>query len=142
MEMVHNAHVSYYPRAGFFRVGRRMYSARNMTFMGRHFWPFLVDSHSRPGAVVILRDSVCNAFFVALRGPDQRNQFNAVQFYICPTVAGLTPITHVWRIQRAVRGWLRERRALATMMAWHVRLGEASALVTLPCDVMRQHILV
>jgi hypothetical protein len=115
-----------------------------MRFMGRHFWPFLVDSHSRPGAMYISGDPVLHAFFIVLRGLDQRNLFNGVQFYSCSTVSGLTPMTHVWRIQRAMRGWLRrrwEKRALAIMMAWHVRLGGASALVTLPCDVMRQNIL-
>jgi len=146
LKMLHHADVSYYPNAGFFRVGRRLYSARSMNSMGYHFWLYLVETASYPGIMSLYSDSKLHAYFMLLRAPPgQDDEICGVQFYIRATLSGLMPIVHVWRIQRAMRGWLRrrwEKRALATMMAWHVRLGDSSVMASLPSDVIRQDILV
>ena len=46
---------------------------------------------------------------------------------------------HLWRLQRAVRAFLRrrmEQRALAVAMGVHARLGRSSAMADLPADVL------
>ena len=66
-------------------------------------------------------------------------------FPVTAFLNGGTPIVHVWRMQRAVRRWLRrkwEERALAVMMVSHVRLGALSDLALLPSDVIHQNVLV
>jgi hypothetical protein len=59
---------------------------------------------------------------------------------IPPVLRGVTPIVHLWRIQRAVRNFLARRyqaRTLALMMGLHERLGDLSLISTLPEDVLR-----
>ena len=57
------------------------------------------------------------------------------------TVGEITPIVHVWRIQRAARRYIRRRleeRALAVAMSAHQRLGADSGLLAeIPCDIFR-----
>jgi hypothetical protein len=46
---------------------------------------------------------------------------------------------YVWRIQRAMRAFLRRRsvaRAVAVAMAWHARLGSVALLAVLPTEMV------
>ena len=128
-----------YPKSGTFKVGRALYSARQFTRLGRHFWEIFVygqESQPKVKAMPAYGNYVVSAWM----------QHMGMAFIIDPTVLGVRPVVHVWRIQRALRkGWLarrREQRTLALMMAWHPRLGSSSLLPCLPYDLLRCKILV
>ena len=59
--------------------------------------------------------------------------------YLCPTIPGVYLAIHVWRVQRAIRCYLRKRfeqRALAMVMGLHTRLGQECAFACLPADLV------
>ena len=59
--------------------------------------------------------------------------------HLRPTIQGVFPAVRVWRVQRAIRCFLRwryEQRALAMAMGLHARLGQGCVFACLPSDVL------
>ena len=126
-----NTGTAFYPKSGTFRVGRGLFSARHHTRLGRHFWEIFVygqESQPKVKAMPEYRNYVVSVWM----------QHMGMAFIIDATVlSGVRPMVYVWRIQRAARRKRREERALAVMMAWHPRLGQASPLLlSLPYDLL------
>ena len=140
--MAHFGDASLYTQCGFFRKGRRLFCVQKTSaLVGRHFWATLLRSDvDNFGA-----DSECKMFFLFMRyRPPAPEPSRCWAFPIPAFLHGVTPIVHVWRMQRAVRRWLRrkwEERALAVMMVSHVRLGALSGLALVPSDVIRLNVL-
>ena len=66
--------------------------------------------------------------------------------YFCVKRDFKTPpvIVHVWRIQRALRGYLKRRqraKQLAVLMGLHSRLGGQSLIACMPVDVLVMKVL-
>jgi hypothetical protein len=138
--MAHFGDASHYPRSGFFRKGRRLFCVQKTpALVGRHFWATLLRSD------VDNFGTVSNMYLLFMRyRPPAPEPSHGWAFPITAFLNGATPIVHVWRIQRAVRQWLRrkwEERALAVMMMSHVRLGALSGLALVPSDVIRLNVI-
>ena len=130
--MMHAGDVSFYPKAGMFRLGRSLCSARNNNKFDDRFWrklatssPFLAFRHGRYIQYRLLKT-------VHALGLE-------ASVIITPTIGVVTPVVHVWRIQRAVRRFLKlrlEQKAFALTMCYHGRLGSKCAIACLPPDVL------
>ena len=144
--MAHIGDASLYAQCGFFRKGRRLFCVQKTpAWLGRHFWATLLRSDvDNFGPCLHVTMSTMYLLFMRYRPPAPEPS-RCWAFPIPAFLHGVTPIVHVWRIQRAVRQWLRrkwEERALAVMMVSHVRLGALSGLALLPSDVIHQNVLV
>ena len=130
--MMHNGDVSFYPKAGMFRLGRSLCNARNNQYDDR-FWRELATSSPllafRRGRYIHYR------LLKIVHAPGLE-----ASVIITPTIGAITPVVHVWRIQRAVRRFLKlrlEQKAFAVTMCYHKRLGSGScAIACLPPDVL------
>jgi hypothetical protein len=140
--MIHAGNTSYYPKAGMFREGRRMYSVPTLPYSD---WRLYVERGARvlvtriSGGPAETRDSMWT-----LVRTSYSDGWPAIQ-HVRPTLQGIFPAIHVWRIQRVVRLFLRkqyEQRALALAMGLHARLGgQLCAYACLPADLLRHVIL-
>ena len=129
-EIIHGADASFYPKAGCFRMGKILYSARSCySWFGRHMWEILIHN---PGGV---RQSCVYHSYHSINV----RVGTGISFYFMPTINGLLPSVHIRRIQRAMRMFLQrkfEQRALAMTMGLHGRLGVTSCLSGLPEDIV------
>ena len=133
--MIHAGDVTYYPEAGMFRLGRSFCKAQNNNKYDDLFWREFVTSSPlmtyRRGRYVHYR------LLKTAHTPDLK-----ALVFVTPTVGAITPVVHVWRIQRAVRRFLQTRfeqqRTLALAMCYHKRLGSESAIACLPEDILLQ----
>jgi hypothetical protein len=147
--MILGIDASYYPRACFLRIGRRLFNVRMIdNISGQHFWEAVVHAPSFP--------TMSRSLYT---GGLTR------EYHLCLAVtSGITPTTpygvrsglsttidrfvpdfpasltvYVWRIQRAMRAFLRRRRvarAVAVAMGWHERLGSVALLAGLPTELV------
>ena len=138
LKIFHSKDASYYPKAGFFRIGRKLYNGRRVG-AGRHFWEGFISNH----AWVIKA-------FVRFCGEHQFCLYAAIQnrevvmdviMTVNAMINRLPPVMHVWRIQRQMRRFLQckaeiEQRRLTALMALHPRLGCQSRVACLPEDVL------
>jgi hypothetical protein len=145
--MIHGTDATLYPKAGCFRVGRSLYNTRLFyNSFGRHFWDLFIGNPAGICRRTVYLYSKHSIYYAALAIVQDGgvNRRVAVCFPIDPTIGGVMPVVSVWRIQRAVRGFLRHKfnqRALAVMMGLHSRLGCQCSLSCLPADVVSKNIL-
>jgi hypothetical protein len=129
--MIHNKNVSYYPKAGMFREGRKMYSVRHFGLSDAMWYEMMARS---PEILYIENRGGNGVWITLLRYYYGSDWIGYVQFQ------NIYPVIHVWRVQRAVRLFLRkqyEQRALALAMGQHARLGgELCAYACLPADLL------
>ncbi len=153
LKAVHHGELAYYPQAGWLRVGRRLFRLRWIGRHGQHFWDCLVRLLAVVG-VVKTRGS-CNTCYISCvipreLDPNEREIWAGVDFlsfsgwpWLGTDHGGmfLSPIVLIWRIQRAVRQFLKrnfEKRALAWMMGSHARLSCGTAgTADIPADISR-----
>jgi hypothetical protein len=131
---------TYYPKAGCLRFHRRLYNVRSFCdCFGKHFWEMLVSKRGDGGDITILPWARHRIVYLAIVRVDDGTAGMMVP--MLSTVGKITPIVHVWRIQRAARRYIRRRleeRALAVAMSVHRRLGADSGLLAeIPCDIFR-----
>ena len=138
LEMLHHEDASYYPKAGCFRIGRKLYNARWIG-AGRHYWKQFILT---PNWVVksSFKVGVQHQFRfhgIIVSGAKTLNVIMPVKAMLY----NLPPVMHIWRIQRQIRRFLAHKlnlnnRLVAVMMALHPLLGCQSPLC-LPEDVLR-----
>ena len=135
--MIHAGDVTYYPKAGMFKHGRMFCSARHRGYdvgFWREFFMLSPQMTIRTGVYVYNEDIPTWKKLKAVQAPGDPSYIP-----VCQTIGGITPVVHVWRIQRAVRRFLQsrfEQRTQALAMCFHERLGSASALACLTPDVL------
>jgi len=129
--MIHTGNTSYYPKAGMFRQGGRLYRVRHLGLSDAMWYEMMARS---PELLYIENRGGDAVWITLLRyyyGPDWIGYVQLQNIY---------PAIHVWRVQRAVRLFLRkqyEQRALALAMGQHARLGgELCAYACLPADLL------
>ena len=131
---------AFYPKAGMYRMGRYMFKVRMQMHMGEHFWHWLV--HKPPGvrSVVAFPHTEYHNYTIAMiLDPfpcSTSGTFRTVMMNVDTLILGISIPVLVWRIQRAIRRFLRERldaKLLALAMASHARLGVGSPW--LPTDL-------
>ena len=130
MSMTHVRDTSYYPKAGMFREGRRMYSVRPLK-LSDSVWCGYVER----GAKIIITHTREFLFESIVITSDVFDGQSLLRF-VNPTLQGVYLAIHVWRIQRATRRFLSARRALAMAMGLHARLGQQCAFACLPADLL------
>ena len=141
--MIHAGNTSYYPKAGMFREGRGMYSVFPRTLPDSN-WRLYVERGAR---VLISRNEFIpvdgDSIWTIVR-TSYSDGWPTLQ-HVRPTLRGIYLAIHIWRIQRAMRRFLRwkfEQRALALAMGQHARLGgQLCAYACLPADLLRHVIL-
>ena len=132
-EMIHGIDATFYPKAGCFRLGKSLYSARvYFETFGRHMWEIFIHNPAGVSQRYLYRSSrrfnYHGVAFYMIGG-------TGVGFYFLSTINGLMPSVHIRRIQRAMRMFLQrkyEQRALAMMMGLYERLGDNSRVSGLP----------
>jgi hypothetical protein len=137
--MMHNGDVSLYPKAGLFRLGRTLYNVRNVSISDSQWYGFLLGGPkivwTMPSWSVVPVDGDC--VWILLRVYFAQNEPGII--HLRPTIKGVFPAIHVWRIQRVIRRFLRrcfERRALAMVMGLHERLGQECVFASLSEDLV------
>lgn len=143
--MIHGAENTIYPKAGLFRTGRCLYDIR-VLLKGvgmRYFEPFVANPCDRIVGVMnrVLREECWIYTYIGREAGDEQHRT-----YFCVKRDLQTPpvVVHVWRIQRAIRGYLERRRRprrLAVLMGLHSRLGRECLLARVPVDVVEMNIL-
>ena len=133
--------MTYYPKAGCLRFHRKLYNVRSFCdCFGKHFWETLVSRRGDGTKITMLPWPRHHTTYLAIRVRVQADT-TGMMVPMLSTVGEITPIVHVWRIQRAARRYIRRRveeRALAAAMAAHPRLGANSGLLgEIPCDIFR-----
>ena len=133
--------MTYYPKAGCLRFHRKLYNVRSFCdCFGKHFWETLVSRRGDGTKITMLLWPRHHTTYLAIRVRVQADT-TGMMVPMLSTVGEITPIVHVWRIQRAARRYIRRRveeRALAAAMAAHPRLGANSGLLAeIPCDIFR-----
>jgi hypothetical protein len=130
--MMHSETASVYPKAGCLRIGRSLYSIRGLyTAVGKHLWGRLICNDAQPHTQRYFMNNQLYVGFNMGEGMCRCLKMDT-------TIAGVTPVVHVWRIQRAIRRTVQQRaeeRALALSMGLHARLGSHSQMAELPADV-------
>lgn len=117
---------TFYPRSACLRLGRCLFSVRDIAHFGLHFWHDLVYH---------------KALFVH-RGPHALQptlrMFSSSSYTMALPIKPV-PAIHVWRIQRAFRqAAARRMLTVALLMALHPRLGaESHPLNALPEALVR-----
>ena len=116
---------TFYPRSACLRLGRSLFSVRDIAHFGLHFWHDLVYHTDR-------------AFFLVHRGPHALQPTLRLCYNLALPIEWV-PAIHVWRIQRAFRqAAARRMRTVALLMALHPRLGaESHPLNALPEALLR-----
>lgn len=144
--IINGANASYYPRAGCFRFGRQMVTARQYDRMlGQHMMERIVHAPQNSCTRSIFIDHDEHAMFLSIRVQSralERDLMIGLHLPVYPRQSEGTAsfAVHIWRIQRAIRAYLHrknEARALAVSMGWHERLGRNSFFAGIPEDVMR-----
>ena len=126
---------TFYAKAGCFRIGRSLYSARSYGYTSRHFWQSFIhlpSGHRR-------RISVMPRGFV-LYFDISISELSVLKHVERPFINGVLPMIHVWRVQRAIKRFLREKlaRRVAFMMSAHPRLGSSSTLACIPPELLHK----
>ena len=143
-DIMHSADASYYPRAGCFRLGGRMFTARGYDAMfGRHLLETIVHAPRGFSTRGIFTDVANHEMFLSIKVGTANGVGSRVGMFI-PIYSTRKNGTanfavHIWRIQRAIRNHLRrkyEARALAVCMGWHERLGKHSCFADVPAELM------
>ena len=132
---------TYYPKAGCLRFHRKLYNVRSFCdCFGQHFWEMLVSRRGDGTQITMLPWPRHHITYLAIN-VRVHHETAGMMVPMLSTVGEITPIVHVWRIQRAARRYIRRRveeRALAAAMAAHPRLGANSGLLAeIPCDIFR-----
>lgn len=150
LSLTHHKDVAYYPKAGWLRMGRRLFRLRWVGAHGQHFWDCLVRLSPAIGMVNTTKEfKACYVSFttVLIQDTSRKAAWGGVDFLhigIWPWmgVDGIvSPIVLVWRIQRAVRRFLKRRfeeRALAWMMGSLTRLCGTAGMADIPEDISRR----
>ena len=129
--LIHQGAVSFYTGSSTLRVGPRLYASPSPR-MGAHVVTELVRAACRDDFAPA-RSRGFQGFEVSLYMAGS----NGIQFEV---LLPLVPATSQARIlQRAIRRFLRDRRALraqALTLSAHPRLGEASPLASLPLELL------
>ena len=138
---MHADDVSFYPKAGLFRQGRRLYNVRHLKLPDRYWCGYI-----ERGARIMCTVTIGGPFETPVNGDSLWSVLKVDHtfewpsyMHLRPTITGVYPAIHVWRIQRAIRRFLRWRfewRALATVMGLHARLGQECVFACLPADVL------
>lgn len=142
--MIHGAENTIYPKAGLFKTGRNLYDVRvHLKGVGvRFFEPFVSKPCDRITGVVnrVLREESWIYTYIGVEAGEQsRTYFSVKRDLRTPPV-----VVHVWRIQRAIRGYLERRRRgrlLAVLMGLHSRLGSECLLACVPVDIVEMNIV-
>ena len=133
--MMHNGGVSFYPKAGMFRHGRMFCSARHRRYDDSFWREFVVLSPKITTQYMAYLDGEVYRLLKIVHVPGLKAFIS-----ITPDICTITPVVHVWRIQRAIRRFLKrrfEQRALALCMCYHARLGSGAGTMTcLPPDIL------
>lgn len=146
--MIEGVDATYYPSAGFLRIGRQLYNTRTLQALGEghHFWEAVVKC--QPILHAARSVYMCRHYRLYYLTLSVMFSFGSLAANGLRTGSS-TPMTSwdhrrirltvwVWRIQRAMRAFLRrkwEARALAVAMGWHARLG--GTLAVLPVELAR-----
>ena len=137
-EMIHGTDASLYPKAGCFRVGKILYSAREFyNAFGRHMWEMFIHNPAGVSQRRVYRLGRLGLYSVKLLV----RSGTVIAFFSTPTVNGLLPSVHIRRIQLAIRAFLRwkfEQRALAMAMGLHERLGDRTCIGGLPAEIVEK----
>ena len=135
LHLIHGTDATFYPKAGCFKMGQALYSMRPFhDSIGKHFWEmFITNSAStcRRNVLPYRPDSVYYAFMHIVTSGD-RMSF---------PVERISTAVHIWRIQRAMRSFLKRRlqiRRLAIVMGLHPRLGNQCSMACLPAEVLQK----
>ncbi len=130
--MTEGVDATFYPHAGCIRVRLKLYNVRSFCdCFGKHFWDTVICNRDKAAAVTAFHSPRNGIHYLTIwmRG-DTRDGCLTM-----PMTA--SPLFQVRRIQRAARGYIRRRRALAAAMATHPRLGERSGMLSdMPDDVL------
>lgn len=137
-DLIHSALCTYYPVSGFFRYDRRLFDVREHE-PGYHVWQVALQTSSRVPTINALTS--LRKHFLSLHVGHWSTHPNPVSYPLLLyfMVDGCSLMTHVWRIQRAVRSFIwhrRVKRRTAVMMAVHERLGYQSTLACLSSDLL------
>ena len=142
LSLIKSDNSAFYPKAGLFHVGRFLFKVRMCLHMGAHYWHWLV--HKPPGvrSVVLLPNRLYqNYTIVMILDPDLHSisgTFRSLMMNADTRIGGVSTSVLVWRIQRAIRQFLRrkmERKLLTLAMVSHARLGIGSPWINLPTDL-------
>lgn len=135
---MHSDDSAFYPKAGLFRKGRILYKVRMSLHMGGHFWHWLVHRPLGIVSVTVLPNRTYqNYTFVIMLAP-HTHSYRSILMNADTRICGVSMIVLVWRIQRAMRQFLRRRlegKFLAVAMVSHARLGAGSLWADTPGDV-------
>ena len=142
---------AYYPKAGLFMLGERLFNVRRFADMeGHHFWETVVQYPMENVERIVIFNQRRKVYVMdlAVTGPEVVNHPLGL---IHPVVVSTTPmytvmdekkgilaIDYVRRIQRVVRDFLqrmRVGRSLAVAMGWHARLGGGALIAVLPKEL-------
>ena len=139
--MILGTDASYYPRACFLRIDRRLFSVRIVdSIVGQHFWEAVVHAPSLPttSRIVYGTSREYHLHLGVTSGITPTTPYG-VRTGLSTPIDRFVPVSltvYVWRIQRAVRAFLWRRRAVAVAMAWHERLGTVALLAVLPTEMV------
>jgi hypothetical protein len=133
--MTEGADATFYPHAGYLRVHLNLYNIRSFCgCFGKHFWDTVICNRDKAAVLAVFPLPRHGIHYISiwLRGDAGEGCVTMPM-----TVDGVSPLVQVRRIQRAARGYIRRRRALAAAMATHPRLGERSGMLSdMPDDVL------
>jgi hypothetical protein len=139
---------TFYPNARLCRMGTRLFKTRSFMW-GYHDWITILR-----GLVIYVPHTIQLSRLDHARSTSFRLRWHIIhadgdlatssvlfEDIVSPDFDdGVLVITHVRRMQRAIRRYLSKRR-LALAMAMHARLGQHSALHALSVDILRHVIL-
>jgi hypothetical protein len=147
--ILHSADTSYYPKAGFFRWGRRIFNvSRWDKILGRHFWETVIHPVEGVCERAVFVDRAYRTVCLSVRintpvtAEDPFGGHVGIMLPILePSHDGTAAVlmVHIWRLQRTVLAHLRRKyvaRVLAVGMGWHGRLGEHSPFAALPPELL------
>jgi hypothetical protein len=138
LPMMFNKHSAFYPRSGLWQLGsQHLFDVTHLEGFGRHFWEMVVYNAKYPcfRSVEFLPNH--DSFFLNLHLP--YNIFMGVTLQ--HRFSGKNGVDHIVLLQRAVRLFLFRRRVLALMMGLHPRLGESSAIASVPADLLEEEVV-
>ncbi len=138
-EIMHGKDASFYPVMGCFRLGNALFNTQSISDqLGRHLWKAIVSPPAgiQGRRVYLWRGESLYYLCISISAGNRLGVFTSVH----STVWCVAPLVLVWRIQRAMRAFLRRRResrALAVCMGQHRRLGHCSPFALLDEDALR-----
>lgn len=138
--MFHTQDASFYPKSALFRQGRSLYNWRHLG-VSESFWNKTLDKCKNDVRIQIniYIDDINRDWFLSILKFSFANGLEG-RFYLGPRFNVVFPMFFIWKIQRAMRRFLRKRfeeRAVAVMMCLHSRLGQVSELACLHEDTLQ-----